>query len=449
MKHSVLIILALLILIPSLSKAQLTSANPQPLLNSQRYLQELEFHTYRLYTQQKWDSLLTIGKQAIESDISGYYLFVRTATAAFYLGKYSLAIHYIQLARQIKFSDPYVDELLFYSYLYSGKRMQAHVLAKTGASAGGKQMMKKNFGPSAYIESGPVIYQKLKALKGKETDLYNDRITDKNGIYTLLGYKHSICPRLALTGSFSNVTLEKSRQVNIKYLDTLSGNYQVKQNEYYLSADILLSNRFILSPSINFASTSVEEPIKSTDSVTNLYLGPKMESDYTNYVAGTEISYNANYWTATAGIWYLMFNGQEKYQLQASYLIMPCGNLNLYSKTTLNYLRQRTTEPFVITELAGFKVTDKIWMELSGTLGNLAGTVEQNGQLINNQISRTIYRIESLVIFDLSQKIRLTARYQFSENENLYYTLNAENLLNQTEYKSYKHVITGGVTWHF
>lgn len=449
MKHSLLTILAFFTLIPFLSKAQLTSTNSQPLLNSQRYLHELELTTFRLYAQQKWDSLLTIGKQAIESDISGYYLLVRTATAAFYLEKYSLAIHYIQLARQIKLSDPYADELLFYSYLYSGKRMQAHALAQKASSVAGKQLMKKNFGPSAYLESGPVISQKIKALEGKETDLYNDRITDKNGIYTLLGYKHSICPRLALSGSFSNVTLEKSRQVNIKYLDTLSGNYQVKQNEYYLSADLLLSNRFILSPSVNFAATSVEEPIKSTDSIINLYLGPKMESEYKNYVAGTEISYTANYWTATAGIWYLIFNGQEKYQLQTSYLIMPYGNLNLYSKTTLLYLPQRTIKPIVITELAGFKVTNKIWMEFSGTFGNLAGTVEQNGQLINNQITRSVYRIESLVIYDLSQKIRLTARYQFSENESLFYTLNGENSLNQTEYHSYKHVITGGVTWHF
>lgn len=447
MKPDTKLILALLIIVPSFLGAQLPYLNTKSILTSVRHLNKLDSATYKLYTEQKWDSLYRTGKQIINSKKYNYYILVRTATSAYYLERYSLAIKYLHLAKQLFPSDPYVDELLYYSYLYSGKKMQAHALAMTFRPNPGKKLLTSKYSPSAYIESGPVLSQTLKPLQGKETDLYNDRISDNGGFYLLIGYQQPVSAHMSICGSISKVILNKQRDVNIRYLDTLSGTYDVNQDEYYVSSDVLLRKRFIISPSINISVTKVTEPIVSNDSVINLYLGSPIKSNYKNYVAGGELSYSANYWTLTAGAWYIDLNNKKSYQTLSSFMIMPKGNLNLYSKTTLTYLPQRMNESFILKELIGFKISKKIWAEVSGTYGNLANTAEQNGQLINNQVSKTNYRTESLLILDMSKALRLTARYQFSENNNLYYKINSENSLIQSDYISNKHVITGGITW--
>ncbi len=48
--------------------------------------------TYQYYLEQKWDSIIIIGKQAIKSDIDFYYLRYRMGRAYFQTENYALAI---------------------------------------------------------------------------------------------------------------------------------------------------------------------------------------------------------------------------------------------------------------------------------------------------------------------------------------------------------------------
>ncbi|WP_367328915.1 hypothetical protein, partial [Lentimicrobium sp.] len=61
---------------------------------------DYEALTYRLYAEQKWDSLLTTGEQAINEGWDYFYIRLRTGIAAFELQRYARAARHLEKARE-------------------------------------------------------------------------------------------------------------------------------------------------------------------------------------------------------------------------------------------------------------------------------------------------------------------------------------------------------------
>jgi hypothetical protein len=176
-------------------------------------------------------------------------------------------------------------------------------------------------------------------------------------------------------------------------------------------------------------------------------LGDPIGGSYNNVVVGGELTYSGNYIKTTFGAWHLSVNKTSAVQLSSSLTFYPTGNMDLYSITALNWRSARTSKPVFGSQTIGFKLFDRTWMELSATLGNLAGTVELNGQLLNNQVVESEYRLASLLIFDINSSFRIIARYQYLQNAASLYVIDSEYVLNTINYKYNKHIITGGITW--
>lgn len=435
-------ILLLITLILTAQEQVDTTNNPVP---------DYDSITLQLYNQQKWDSLQLTGNEAIKTGYDYFNIRMRTGSATFHFENYALAARHLEKAMVLNSRDDYANELLFYAYTFTGRSVQAAHLLNNMSSAKRLALRKKYLNPSFYLEAGPV-YNTDKKTSGlnppSDSILLSEKYTEKNAYYLIAGWKQPIGNFLWLNTAVSHINLSKHRETNIKYVDSLGGDFTVKQTEFYFSPAVALNRRIQLVPAIRIAMTNVAEPFLSNDSITNLYLGSPIGIKYTDLVVGGEIIYARNFWKATAGAWRLSMNDDRSMQLSASIMVLPLGNLNLYSTTYVSYKSDRKSQPIFATQTIGFKTFKKTWIELSATKGNLVNTVEQNAQLLNNQVVKSNYRLASLLIFDLNTQFRLILRYQFMENEAVTYFTESDNAVQSAYSNYYKHIITGGLTWN-
>lgn len=403
----------------------------------------------RLFYEQKWDSLLTTGREAIDKGYDYFYMQVRTGAAAYYVGKFSLAAKYLEKARKLNSSDEFTNELLFMSYLYTGRSNYAALLTTKMHPQRGEILYSNYINPSFYTEIGPIITNGCKSadrFKEKDSVNFSEKYADDKAIYSLVGWNQPINRKLIINAAISYLDFNKYREDKIRFVDTLAGNYKVSQYEFFLSPTFTINSRWAFSLAGRMTSTSLTEPIVSQDSIVNLYLGKPIAGSWHDFVAGGEGFYASNYWKLSAGAWYLSVNDKQSWQGSASVVLLPRGNLDLYTITTITYFN-RATKPFIFTQRAGTKVYKRSWLEVSGTFGNISGTTEYNGQLFNNQVNKAEYRLSSLFFADVSSKLRIMVRYQFIRNVSDIYFLDTGYKLQKDAYSFNSHTITGGITW--
>lgn len=415
------------------------------------HLPDYESITLDLYNQKNWDNLLITGKEAIKAGYDYFNVRVRTGAAAFHLQKYSLSAKHLEKAVELNNKNDYANELLYYAYTFTGRKPHAGYLTRNFSPDLNQEFSKKFMNPTLYIEAGPVISNHTKKtgnIDENNSTLFTEKYSEQNAFYLVAGLKKPLGNNIIVDVAVSQINLSKHRSIYIRDVDSLNGDFKVKQTEFYISPAVCLNKRLQLIPAIRFARTDISEPILSNDSITNLYLGNPIGIRYNNFIIGGKAIYSHNYWQADVGMWHLTINDSRSMQYSASVMVLPFGNLNLYSISGLSYMPDRANQPFIATQTIGFKTFNKTWLELSGTKGNLLNTVEQNAQLLNNQVVESNYRIASLLIYDLNKQIRLTLRYQLIENDAATY-FSVKNYEIQRAYTTYfKHIITGGITWN-
>lgn len=441
-------LLLLLLILGFYSRSQVTDSIS--INNSIVKHPDYESLTLRLYYEAKWDSLLNTGKEAIRNGYDYFYMQVRTGAAAYFLGNYALAAKYLERAAILYGDDDFTNELLFYCYIFTGRPYQA-LLKKENLSQALRSRLSGKPGTTLFLEGGPLVTDgKLYADKLLKIDTisFSDKYYEKDAIYLVTGIRQPLKERYWITVSVSYLNFNKHRDVQIKYWDTLAGNYKVKQSEYYISPTFTLNKRLSISPSFRITNTEVTEPIISGDSITNLYLGPEVAKHFNDYLLGTELLYASHFWKESTGVWQLKTGDVKTWQVSGSLVVLPLGNLNLYTVSILTWKSETNDKPLVFTQSCGLKIYNRTWLELAGTVGNIAGTTEYNGQLLNNQINRSQYRLSSILLIDISQKLRLSLRYQYMKNESPAWFLDPEYKLFERSYTYNRHIITGGLTWH-
>jgi hypothetical protein len=324
-------------------------------------VEDYEASTLRLYYEQKWDSLLIKGREAISKGYDYFYIQVRTGTAAYYLEKYSLAARFFDEAYKLDHNDEYTKEMLFLIYIYTGKQTQAALFTREMTPDRAKIFYDEYINPVVFIEGGPIITNGKKSAEQfniNDSINFTEKFAERNALYLITGLRQPLGPRVSVTTAVSYLNFTKYRQDDIRYVDTLSGYFKVRQAECYLSPTIGISKRFAFSPSGRVTRTTVTEPITSSDSITNLYLGNPIEKTFSDYLVGGEATYARNYWRISAGAWYISVSQKTSWQLSSSVMLLPLGNLNLYSLTSVLWNNERTELPLVYSQTVGSKLVN-------------------------------------------------------------------------------------------
>ncbi len=412
---------------------------------------DYEALTYRLYTEQKWDSLLVTGEQAIGEGWDYFYIRLRTGIAAFELQRYARAARHLEKAREFNNFDELTISLLVKSYLYSGQPDKARRFQKSLPSGNSNQAVNRLFNPLIYVEAGPAFSDhssRFDQYRQTGDGLYTEAYLNKNSCYSLAGALIPAGSSLMINAAVSALNFNKTRIVEITGFDSLSGSYSVRQLEAYLSPSFITGRRIRISPAFRLSDVRYSNPLRSDDSIVARMIGPPGNTKYDDIAYGGEISYLSPVWEASAGLWSLHTDQLTTTQASLGCIVRPYGNLNLYSSTTIALNQNDYSRNLIFSLMFGGKILPALWGEALFTAGNLTGSAENNLQVFYNAFDKTKNRFAARLIYIHSDYLRFSLRAQLflREGTELFFPEPATGKIYYYNYQTLS--ITGGLTWN-
>jgi hypothetical protein len=462
--------------------------------------------TYRLYTEQKWDSVIVIGKKALRQDIDYYYLRVRMGVSYFEKQEYFPAITHLKKARNFNSGDPFVTDYLYRSYLNSNQNQEAELLkAKMPQDTRESPDSKNGLVELTHFETGYTLSSdrqpdNLSDLMGNDS-IYGEQDLYGNNFYSNLGLKLRISKRVGLTLAYNYLRFNKTKYIQYgkveEQLDTIidnpfskdyfysypwkihdtAFNYDVNQHEGHVGGSFTLPYgiRAIAAIHLLHVSYSAISPGFKIDSISDTAYYSKIDSSYHLFkYPSVEYSYNRtdtsfNNWVVSLGLsknlgifniglcgsWSNL-NNKKQIQTGASLTYYPLGNLNLYGTTSITGFFQQKDNRLLISQVVGGKITPWMWLEGNFYWGDYTNANIYNGAVVYNNSDIIKYRIGANLVFNVGKHLQLSLIYQYfrKESQQLYYIKTEDNITHEiNEIPQIKNnpyntnTIIGGITW--
>jgi len=461
--------------------------------------------SYHLFMEKDWDSLITIGKEALKQDIDYYYLRVRIGIAYYQKEKYIAAAEHLSKAVQFNSSDPLTNEYYYLSLLYANRAGDANAFASSlPPQSLEKKYLKKKIVDQVHMEAGPSLNpgyndQADRDLMGSD-NIYGESDRYGNSFYGHADITFNLCQKMNLTAGYSYLDFQKRKSVqNSYYTDRLDStvftswgyqnyysfprgshdtivSYKVRQNEIYLASSIVpfpgsritpyfhlinvsysnlmtrYRNQMVQDTSYFFAYDTSYHTFPFTRTI---YEYRQSDTSFYNYIVG--ISLFQNFSRITIGLSGSYSNLNNKKQGQAGYSITyyPFGNLNLYGTLAFTGFVQGNDARILSEARIGGKITSWFWLEGDFLYGDYTNANISDGSVVYNNSDIIQYRAGANLTFIASKHLSLSIFYQFFRKESpvLYYTWGITNeseltAIAQTRYQKYStHTIIGGITW--
>lgn len=460
MYRIVLIIIALL-LMGSGARASGTRTSGASTLDTLSFTQ-INTESYRLYLVQEWDSLISLGKEALKQDIDFYYLRMRLGIARYEQEKYRQSWIHFRKALEFNQADPLAQEYLYYALLLAGQGDQA-------------MLLRKEFKGDLALKLAPVKGEFLEHL-GVEF-LYNKALTEE-----LLSDPDALFADLPpgvqyLTRDYFNASLSLGNRlspgIRLNHLFTYlsknnfyyynDGLYQlqldpqhVKQYQYYISPSFTIPSGFTFMPMFHLVSIHYQAPVFFSQGMQGG--NPRVAwgySDKLNVVSGLNVLKTAGNLDLQLAAWYANLNNMQQVQNRLGLTWYPLGNLNFYLGAYLNSQYEMTDSTgilrFIPEAHAGLAIAKKVWLDLNAAFGDMTNYLEQNGSLVFNSFSDIIQKKAGLTLSVLvSEKgsvVYLGGRW--SAHQSTFYPFYPADtdVTNSLTYNAIS--IYGGLTWKF
>lgn len=348
---------------------------------------EVDKTSYRLYTEQKWDSLIDYVRTANKAGIDYYYLQARLAAAFYEKKKYRSAAFAYQKVLKQNSADSYARHSLYYSLLNSGNTTASRYLS-------GKYESIKNATDSlgynklgfAYLEGGVKLSSMSDSLG--------------NMSYFNLGLRHSAGRRFSFYHAFS-------------YLDQMKRSLQIRQYGYYLGAWIQLGMNWKVCPSLHLFRVDVsggipgqDGPIPVNSQINEQVVSLVVQRSFSLFDLGGMVSYN-NFDSIDAG----QFGGYLS--------LYPFGSNTFSATTTVVYHTRKTSDyQTIIKETVNAKLHKYLWVTGEFAYGNEQVMLQpEAGFPANNSVDPNNYRFSLLLTSPVSKTISLYGFYQHEDKE--------------------------------
>jgi hypothetical protein len=442
---------------------------------------KLDFRTvdelsYRYYTEQKWDSVIGIGKKALKQKIDYYYLRVRMGVSYFEKQEYFPAITHLKKARSFNSREPFVTDYLYRSYLCSNQPEEARLLkAKMPKATNGIPESKSKFVEQIHVESGYTLSSdrspgNLSTLMGNDS-IYGEQDLYGNNFYGNLGIKLDISRRVGLYLAYNYLNFNKTKYIAYgrfeHHLDNIttddlggkifnytfpdpwvisdtSFKYMVSQNEVHLGATVLLPRGFKIMLAFHFihVTYTMTNTIYGFDTIqyptyiaadntlftspfTQLnYSFPQKDTSFNNYLVSLRITRDIGIFNlGLSGSWSNL-NNKKQFQAGALLTYYPLGNLNFYGTTTVTGFFQGTETRLLLSQVIGGKIAPWLWLEGNFYWGDYTNANIFNGSVVYNNSDIIDYRAGANLVFPIGKHLELSLIYQYfrKESEQIYYS---------------------------
>ncbi len=477
----------------------------------------IENKTYEFYQSQNWDSLIIVGKEALKNNIDYFYLRARLGMAYYQKQNYIKAVQNLEKALEFNSTDLFTLEYLYYSYLFLNREQNAKLLSSKFPESLKSKMniTKEKFLNNIYFETGYTFSNNISKngninLFGNDS-IYGEQDLNGNIFYAHAGLSKSIGKRISLYFGFSNLNIDKEKQIQYKESvlnrdstvkfdwgyenyysnDTTynykSDKYKQHQNEFYINSSIQFNKGFKITPAFHFINVKYSSPYANYiaqnftdtayftlfdntyhlfDSINEIYTINTETTSINNYVISLSITKNISYFSFDLFGTYSNLNDKKQTQIGLSTAYYPLGNLNLYGVTTIkgfyeeesrNYKnkgRQKKNSRFIFSQTIGLKILPTVWFEGFITYGDLSNTNEKNAFIVYYIPDKINYKWGANLILPVFKNIELSLRYNFLSKESYYITYYLAEENNKTDFKTvytpYKNQsIIGGIKWKF
>lgn len=473
--------------------------------------EQLDFRTvdelsYRFYMEQKWDSVIVIGKKALRQNIDYYYLRVRMGISYFEKQEYFPAVTHLKKAREFNSGDQVITDYLYRAYLYSNRYEEAQIVkSKMAEETTEKENSANGIVDQVHFEGGYTLSSdrspdNLSDLMGKDS-IYSEQDLYGNNLYGNLGIKLRMSRQIGLSLAYNYLNFNKTKYIQYGHFeDQFSGiadsswgknylysfpwvihdtsfNYNVSQHEVHLGATFVLPAGFKIMPAFHFIhvgyivtnASYMTETVQDTGYYTSfdttyhtfpftryIYSFDQKDTSFNNYLVGLRISKDLGIFNfGLSGSW---SNLNNKKQIQAGALLTyyPLGNLNLYGTTTITGFFQGKENRLLLSQVVGGKITSWMWLEGNFYWGDYTNANIFNGSVVYNNSDVIDYKAGANLVFVVGKHLQLSLIYQYfrKESQQLYYikTENKETHeikeIPQTKNNPYNtNTIIGGITW--
>jgi hypothetical protein len=423
--------------------------------------------TYRLYQEQKWDSLKQVASEAVDSGFDFYYMRMRLGYSFYAKNKFRLASKQFEKAMQFNSGDTSAMKLLYYSYLYGGSINEALYIAGE-MPKGLKKRNRINTSPinSVNISGGFVYSDNIEKnshydFDGPPNILGEADLNDDIGFFHV-GLSHKVSKWLNIYHGYSNVEINKMKILRIGNKDSVD-HYFLKQNDYYICPSFTIKHKWNIAPAFHLLHDQWACIDKEIDSANHSYKIISTERSGYSYLFSLEVSGNFGIaYTAINGS-YSRLNNANQYQAGVTLSIYPFANLNFYIAGSLQgvwmkrdpgqIMRGRGNNAVkngkaVVQILAGTKITRFLWLEATASYGQMMNYNENNGAIVYNFNDKVNLRAGGNLIFPVNSHLDIKLLYLYLGNGSFYTTfLPTPGQVSPTEIKYNNHSITGGAIW--
>lgn len=358
----------------------------------------------QLYNAGDWKQLISFVNRSVADSADSPALRFKCGYAYMLTGNYKAAISQFN---RVPLKDPQNTTARLYAYYcntYINNNSAAFYNASHLDTATLHAIKLSPFGlTDAALESG------IKLPNNDERD---------NGFFERAGLGIRLSWRLQLDQSFMFFKQNIFRSGYIDY-NNQTGKTD-RQVEYYAKAKYSLNNSISLLGAYHYLHTSYRSNIYQS----NLGLfGVKYDTRYVDLQA--DVNFGK-----------LITKTLKQYDARVDFY--PLGNLNLYTISKASVSNLSGTHSFIYSQLVGFKLIDKTWLETAATFGNQDDYLDADGLYVYNAIDPTKFKCGENVFYQLGKHALLNLNYFYEKKTDVYRSVN----YNQNS-------VTLGITWKF
>ncbi len=465
----------------------------------------VDFQTSRLFNEQKWDSVVFLGKEALHDDIDYFYLRQRMGISYFHLGRYFPAIEHLEKAMKFNSSDLLTREYLYLSYAAAGREDKARAVSPS-INKETRQRLKIRYSVFDQIDAeGGAIFssenkiQQNPFLMGKDS-IAGEKDVYRNSYYAHLGVNLNIGSKISVYVCYNYMDFLKVKYFQnaepgnalVKIADSAWGKqyiyshskvandtsfqYHMTQHEAYLSVSVVLPKGFRIRPAFHFLNVSYnninvhhsQQTIQDTArflrnpprylfipfvKITDSY--SQSDTSFSNYLGSLAIDWDIKIFRLTLSGSISNLNARTQTQGGLSLTYFPLGSARFYGTSAATAFFEGGKSRLIFQQTLGGEVLKRLWIEGSLIYGDLSNANLSNGYLVYNITDTFNYGAGATLSYYFSKHWGISFTYQFfsKESTTTYMLPNPEGpgrpVPATTISNYYTNTLIGGIKWKF
>ncbi|MDP2088817.1 MAG: hypothetical protein Q8J84_05395 [Flavobacteriaceae bacterium] len=365
--------------------------------------------TLALFSEGDWKSLIELAKEAEKNNQSSFEIEYRLAVAYYNTANYfDSASHFKKLIATYDVNYDYINEYLYYSYLFSGRETDALLLAKKFPFHLQQKinLKEQEFFDFVYAEGG------VKVSDRRYIDV-------KNLSYFNFGLGHNIGPAFKIYQAFSTLSQQ--------YID-----FDYKQTEYYINANTQIGDGLTLIPAYHYINIADQNPQYQTIQVpgggnrfTTVRIANKdqklhvfyfgLKKQWSRLSLMPNITGSLSNGTGEQG--QSVQTNQFQYGVDAGYSLKTFND-----KVWLGfggYVHNDEVENnFIWNVKTYFQLNPKTYLLAKYSQSKVSNFSEDNASVFVNALSKSKGKISGTLGTNLSEKLKIYLNYQFENLEN-------------------------------